>query len=62
MPSQSSFLSCVRPAVSLFLVLTVVTGVAYPLAVTGVGQGAVSRRRRKAAWCAAMEARSWARA
>lgn len=39
MPSQSSFLSCVRPAVSLFLVLTVVTGVAYPLAVTGVGQG-----------------------
>lgn len=36
---QSTFFSFVRPAISLFLVLTVVTGVAYPLAVTGVGQG-----------------------
>lgn len=38
MPSQSSFLSCVRPAVSLFLLLTVLTGLAYPLLVTGLGQ------------------------
>lgn len=28
----------IRPAVSLFLLLTLITGVAYPLAVTGVGQ------------------------
>ncbi len=35
----STFFSFMRPAISLFLVLTVVTGVAYPLAVTGVGQG-----------------------
>lgn len=39
MPSQTPLISSIRPAVSLFLVLTVVTGVAYPLAVTGVGQG-----------------------
>jgi K+-transporting ATPase ATPase C chain len=30
----------IRPAVSLFIVLTVVTGVVYPLAVTGVAQAA----------------------
>ena len=28
----------IRPAVSLFIVLTVVTGVVYPLAVTGVAK------------------------
>lgn len=39
MSSQSHTTSYIRPAVSLFLVLTLVTGVAYPLAVTGVGQG-----------------------
>lgn len=39
MPSQSSFLLCVRPAVSLFLLLTVVTGLLYPATVTIVGQG-----------------------
>lgn len=30
----------IRPAVSLFVLLTVVTGVVYPLAVTGVAKGA----------------------
>ncbi len=39
MPSQSPLISSIRPAVSLFLVLSVVTGVVYPLVVTGVGQG-----------------------
>ncbi|MDX9844616.1 MAG: potassium-transporting ATPase subunit KdpC [Aquabacterium sp.] len=39
MQSQSPSHSYVRPAVSLFVMLSVVTGVAYPLAVTGVGQG-----------------------
>lgn len=39
MPSQTPLTSFIRPAVSLFLVLTVVTGALYPLAVTGVGQG-----------------------
>lgn len=29
----------IRPALSLFVVLTVLTGIAYPLAVTGVAQG-----------------------
>lgn len=38
MTSQPSLISHVRPAVSLFLVLTVLTGVIYPLAVTGVSQ------------------------
>jgi len=38
MPSQSSFLSCVRPAVSLFLLLTGGTGLAYPRLGTGLGQ------------------------
>jgi K+-transporting ATPase ATPase C chain len=32
--------SMIRPAVSLFVVLTVVTGVVYPLAVTGVAKAA----------------------
>ena len=32
--------SMIRPAVSLFVVLTLVTGVVYPLAVTGVAQAA----------------------
>ena len=32
--------SLIRPAVSLFVVLTVVTGVVYPLAVTGVAKAA----------------------
>ncbi|HEX4508642.1 MAG TPA: potassium-transporting ATPase subunit KdpC [Burkholderiaceae bacterium] len=32
--------SLLRPALSLFLVLTVITGIAYPLAVTGVAQAA----------------------
>ena len=32
--------SMIRPAVSLFVVLTVVTGVVYPLAVTGVARAA----------------------
>lgn len=39
MPSQTSLISFLRPAVSLFLVLTVVTGLLYPAAVTVVGQG-----------------------
>lgn len=30
--------SVIRPAVSLFIILTVVTGLAYPLAVTGIAQ------------------------
>ncbi len=34
----------IRPAVSLFAVLTVVTGVAYPLAVTGVAKAAFPRQ------------------
>lgn len=37
LPSHTT--SFIRPAVSLFLVLTVVTGMVYPLAVTGVSQG-----------------------
>ena len=32
--------STLRPALVLFVVLTVLTGIAYPLAVTGLGQGA----------------------
>lgn len=39
MSSQPHSISYVRPAVSLFMVLTLVTGLLYPLAVTGVGQG-----------------------
>jgi K+-transporting ATPase ATPase C chain len=39
MPSQPPLISLIRPAVSLFLVLTVVTGLLYPAAVTVVGQG-----------------------
>lgn len=39
MSSQPHSISYFRPAVSLFLVLTGVTGLAYPLVVTGVGQG-----------------------
>jgi K+-transporting ATPase ATPase C chain len=34
----------IRPAVSLFVVLTVVTGVVYPLAVTGVAKAAFPRQ------------------
>ena len=34
----------IRPAISLFVVLTVVTGVAYPLAVTGVARVAFPRQ------------------
>jgi K+-transporting ATPase ATPase C chain len=30
--------SLIRPAVVLFLILTVITGIAYPLVVTGIGQ------------------------
>lgn len=36
--------SSIRPAVSLFLVLSVVTGLLYPLAVTGVGQGLLAEQ------------------
>jgi potassium-transporting ATPase KdpC subunit len=32
----------IRPAVSLFLLLSVVTGLVYPLAVTGIAQGALA--------------------
>ena len=35
-----SLQSTVRPALVLFAALTVLTGIAYPLAVTGIGQGA----------------------
>jgi K+-transporting ATPase ATPase C chain len=34
----------IRPAISLFVVLTVVTGVVYPLAVTGVAKAAFPRQ------------------
>src|SRR5579862_8802760 len=34
----------IRPAVSLFVVLTVVTGVLYPLAVTGMAKAAFPRQ------------------
>jgi potassium-transporting ATPase KdpC subunit len=34
----------IRPAVSLFVVLTIVTGVVYPLAVTGVAKAAFPRQ------------------
>lgn len=39
MSSQPHWTSSIRPALSLFLVLTVLTGVIYPLAVTGVSRG-----------------------
>lgn len=44
MPSPTSLTSSIRPAVSLFLVLSVVTGLLYPLAVTGVGQGLLAEQ------------------
>ncbi len=34
----------VRPAISLFVLLTLVTGVVYPLLVTGIGQAAFSQQ------------------
>lgn len=37
-PSTAPAVPLLRPALSLFLALSVVTGVLYPLAVTGVGQ------------------------
>lgn len=36
--AASSFASALRPALSLFLLLSLVTGVIYPLVVTGLGQ------------------------
>ena len=36
----------IRPAVSLFVALTVVTGVVYPLAVTGVAKTVFRNRPR----------------
>ena len=37
---MNSFLQIVRPALSVFVLLTIVAGVAYPLLVTGVAQAA----------------------
>ena len=39
----SPLLSTLRPALVLFAALTILTGVVYPLVVTGIGQGAFSR-------------------
>ena len=47
---QSTFFSFVRPAISLFLVLTVVTGLAYPLLVTGLAQGLSLNEAVARAW------------
>lgn len=44
MPSPTPLISSIRSAVSLFMVLSVVTGLLYPLAVTGVGQGLLAEQ------------------
>jgi K+-transporting ATPase ATPase C chain len=36
----------IRPAVTLFILLSLITGLIYPLLVTGIGQAAVSRTGR----------------
>jgi len=40
----TSLQSTVRPALVLFVALTVLTGIVYPLVVTGIGQGAFSHQ------------------
>lgn len=44
--AMTSFLRELRPAVSLFVLLTVATGVAYPLAVTGIGMAVFPHQAR----------------
>lgn len=46
----------VRPALSLALLMTLVTGAMYPLAVTGIAQFAFPNRPM-AAWCATPKGR-----